>query len=46
MRYDQLVLKATITLATTWALIRLGDMLIDKYGVAWYWGRMKGPRRP
>jgi hypothetical protein len=44
MRYDQLVLKATITLAITWALIRTTDALIDHYGTTYYWRRMKGIR--
>ncbi|MEW2011501.1 hypothetical protein AB0300_18755 [Microbacterium sp. NPDC078814] len=44
MRYDQLILKATIALGITWALVRTADHLIDNHLTAHYWRRVKGTR--
>ena len=44
MRYDNLILKTTIGLAITWALIRTTDHIIDHHITAHYWKRVKGTR--
>lgn len=44
MRYDQLILKTSIALGITWALIRATDHIIDNHLTPHYWRRARGTR--